>query len=129
VIDLFIEDPNKWFISIKISGKWLIISKEQILLYLTKNQKELAEDPSNKTKTFQEIYEAVITRVMKQVGDEILAENPKKLYIETTLDNNAAQINNQMDDERVFLGIVKNDNGDFVQYFTTTDIRRSLLKN
>lgn len=123
-------NPNLWFISSNISGKWYILSKESIFQYIQKKLDELSI--AAPAKVYSDINSDLMKKTLREVVPDI-ASDPKfshfvNQYIESNLEDNAANINKEMDIKGVFLGIVKDEKGELVQYFTTSDIRKALLK-
>jgi len=126
----FDAKPSMWFISTNALGKWYIISKELIGQYIQDASSELA------TKEPTKIYSEINTEIMKKTLKDVIPEIEKNTkyshfinqYVDTKLEDNASNVNEDMDSKCVFLGIIKDDNGNLVQYFTTSDIRKALLK-
>jgi hypothetical protein len=58
--------------------------------------------------------------------DDVTAKFINK-FIVVNLDDSAAKVNIGMDDKGLFLGIITDAAGGFVQYFTTSDIRKALV--
>lgn len=124
-------NPGMWFISVKVGNEWHILNSEALLIYIKKTLDEMAANTANSGKTYKELNDSVLSKTLKDVVPEMLTLDVTKSFVNqfllVSLDDNAAAINREMDAKGVFLAIIKDKAGDFVQYFTTSDIRKALV--
>lgn len=124
-------NPAMWFISVKTGDKWYIVNNEALFIYIKSKLDEVSHDAANVQKTYKEINDIVVNMTLKDAIPGMLqsAEVAKFInqFIFVKMDDNASYVNQEMDARGVFLAILTDDNGNFAQYFTTSDIRKALV--
>ena len=129
--DKLASNPSMWFISVNTNDKWHIINNEALFIYIKNKMDELSKDTANQQKSYADLNDMVLKTTLKDAIPEIEKQEPTNKFvnrfIEVKLDDSADKVNKEMDLKGVFLAIIKDDGGRFVQYFTTSDIRKTLV--
>ena len=130
VMTAFEKDPKRWFVPFQSGDKFYILKKDSLFVYLQKqmDEKEISSPPQS----YADIKNVVLSKTVKDVVQDMEAdENLKKLlnpFIPVIMDANVASVNEQMQNDEVFLAIVKDLSGKHRHFFTTNDIRKAMLK-
>lgn len=129
--DKLLTNPNMWFISIKTSDQWHIINNDAIFLYIKNKLDEISKLPHNLTKSYNDLNNEVMDIKLKDAVPEIVKQGDTNKFVNNfiiaKLDDPADKVNEEMDNRGVFLAIIKDESGNLIQYFTTSDIRKALL--
>ena len=125
------EQPKRWFVPLQTEEKWVVLNEEVLCLYL--NRKLEALSKANHAETYANLLISTIeSKRMEQVSEEIQNdENLNKLanqFLPVKQNESAADVNNKMEELKVYLALVMDDYGKYTHYFTTKNIRKVLLR-
>ena len=130
VMDKFTADPKMWFIPIKLGDKWLVVIDEALHLYLISKVDEKYK--TDTTQNYINLRNTVLNMPMKDVAEDLknfnVLTNLINRFLPVTMSSNVAEVNDKMEKLNVFLALVADEKGNYTHYFTTSDIRKALLK-
>jgi hypothetical protein len=129
--DKLAANPAMWFVSVKVDDTWRIVNNQGLFMYIKTALDTASKDQANANKTYAELDELVLKMTLKDAVKQMLQSELLKKFVDqriiVKLDDNAAEVNQQMDAEGKFIAIITDEHGNFVQYFTTSDIRKALI--
>lgn len=123
VVEKLKNEPGRWFIPITENDKFKTVIKEEAIYRFIQTKSETDEEAWSKIKdhTVSEAITFLDT-------DNALKERTYDVYVSAKLDDSAAQINEEMEKKGITLAIITDEKAKPIQYITTADIRRVLLR-
>lgn len=123
VIEKLKKEPIRWFIPITEKDAFKTVINEEVIYRFIQEKAEKDKEDWNKIKDHK-----VSDALTFLDSDKSLKERCSDIYVSAKLDDSAAQINEEMEKKNLTLAIITDEKAKPIQYITTADIRRVLLR-
>lgn len=127
VLEKLKNEPVRWFIPVTTEGVFeTVIGEEAIWRYISDSLNNTTQPitfDALKQKTISDVISFVDKGENKKLKDRV-----GEIFVNASLDDSAAEINDAMARKNVTLAIITDENQKPVNFITTGDVRRLLLK-